>query len=274
MHIDAHHHFWQYNPVEYDWIDDSMKKIRKDFLPGHLMDELKKTSIEGVISVQARQIIEETEWLLEFANEHSFIKGVTGWLPLIDPEIDKYLEKYSANKKLKAVRHVLQGEADNYMLADNFYRGIQALKKYNLIYEVLITESQLGNSIKVVDMHPDQIFVLDHIAKPLIKEGIISPWKENIIELSKRNNIYCKISGMVTEADFQSWTPESLFPYMEVVLEAFGPERLLFGSDWPVCEVACEYSEWVDLVKKFLSQLSNIESDMIMGKNAIKIYNL
>ena len=274
MHIDAHHHFWKYNPVEYDWIDENMKNIRQDFLPEHLIEELAKTSIEGVISVQARQIIEETEWLLELANEHSFIKGVTGWLPLVDPEIDKYLEKYSSNKNLRAIRHVLQGEADEYMLSKNFNRGILALKKYELIYEILISESQLKSAIKLVDNHPNQVFVLDHIAKPLIKSGRLSPWKENIIEISKRPNVYCKLSGLVTEADYQSWTPENLVPYINVVLKAFGAERLLFGSDWPVCEVACEYKDWVNLIKAFLSQLSKIESNQIMGENAINIYDL
>lgn len=274
MHIDSHHHFWNYDPVEYNWIDDNMKQIRRDFLPPDLKNELSKTSIEGVISVQARQSIEETEWLLKMAGENSFIKGVTGWLPLIDPMVEKHLEKFSTDNHFKAVRHVLQGEANEYMLEKNFNRGIKALRKFDLIYEILINEKQLKSAIKLVDKHPDQIFVLDHIAKPLIKDGIISPWKENIIELSNRANVHCKISGLVTEADYKSWTTENLSPYIDVVLEAFGPERLLFGSDWPVCEVACKYSNWVDLVKSYISILSKDESEMIMGENAIKLYNL
>ncbi len=275
MKIDSHHHYWKYNPVEYGWIDDSMKVIRTDFLPEKLETTIAEAGIDGVISVHARQSVEETDWLISMAHQNNFMKGVVGWLPLIQDDIETYLEKYSGEKILKGLRHVVQGEPDpEFILRNDFNRGISLLKKYSLVYDILIFERQLPNTIKFVDQHPDQHFVLDHIAKPLIRRNELSPWKENIQELAKRENVSCKISGMVTEADFTNWTPEQLQPYFDVVLEAFGSDHLLFGSDWPVCLVATSYKNWADLVIKTISTLSETEQAKIMGENAVRIYDL
>ncbi len=275
MIIDSHHHYWQYNPVEYDWIDDSMNVIRNDFLPEKLALTIAEAGVDGVVSVQARQSTDETDWLISKASQNIFMKGVVGWLPLIQDDIESYLRKYSGEKLLKGLRHVVQGEPDHdFILRKDFNYGISLLKKYSLVYDILIVERQLPNTIRFVDQHPDQVFMLDHIAKPPIGVNEISPWKENILELAKRQNVSCKISGMVTEAGFQEWTPLQLQPYFEVVLEAFGPDRLLFGSDWPVCLVAIPYKNWLNLVQKSISSLSDSEQSNIMGGNAIRIYNL
>jgi len=275
MIIDSHHHYWQYNPVDYDWIDDSMKVIRTDFLPEKLEKTIREAGIDGVISVHARQSVEETDWLIGMAHQNKFMKGVVGWLPLVQDDIETYLEKHSGENILKGLRHVVQGEADpEFILRHDFNRGISLLKKYSLVYDILIFERHLPNTIKFVDQHPDQIFVLDHIAKPLIRKNELSPWKENIQELAKRENVSCKISGMVTEADFTNWTPEQLVPYFDVILNAFGPDRLLFGSDWPVCLVATSYKNWADLVRKTISTFSETEQAKIMGENAVRIYGI
>lgn len=275
MIIDTHHHLWNYNPVEFDWIGDEMATIRKSFLPADLQTTLANTGVEGVITVQARQSLEETNWLLKLASENDFMKGVVGWIPLADKSIQQVLEEYKSNLWLKGVRHVVQGEPDpEFILGKNFNRGISLLKNYNLVYDILIFEHQLPNLIRFVDQHPKQRFVVDHIAKPRIKANELEPWAKNIKELAKRENVSCKISGMVTEADYKLWTEEQLRPYFETVLEAFGPSRLMFGSDWPVCLVATSYSSWIDLVKKSISKFTGEEQDLILYKNAQRIYNI
>jgi len=272
--VDTHHHFWRYDPVEYDWITEDMNRIKKDFLPEQLKAVIEKAGVNTVVSVQARQLTRETEWLLDLAIKNDFIRGVVGWLPLADPSVESLLEEYSGNPYLKGLRHVLQGEEDEYMLYKEFNLGLSLLKKYNLVYDILIFEKQLPAAIQLVDYHPNQIFVLDHIAKPRIAENILSPWKENILLLAKRPNVYCKISGMVTEAGYHTWTRDLLNPYLDLVMEAFGPGRLMFGSDWPVCLVTCEYEGWMNLVRNWLSQLSVEKQAMIMGGNAVKVYGL
>lgn len=275
MIIDTHHHFWNYNPVDFGWIDDEMATIRRNFLPDDLQKTLAKTDVSGVVSVQARQRMEETDWLLQLASEHDFIKGIVGWLPLAGKNIQELLEKYVANHWLKGVRHVVQGEPDpDFILGKNFNRGVSLLKDHGLVYDILIFERQLPNTIRFVDQHPDQTFVLDHIAKPKIKVNEIEAWSKNLKELAKRENVSCKISGMVTEADFKNWTARQLQPYFEVVLEAFGPSRMLFGSDWPVCLVATNYADWLNLVKKVVSGFSVSEQEQIFSKNAMHVYQL
>jgi len=275
MIIDSHHHFWKYDPIEYDWIDNSMKVIRKDFLPENLKTTIQEAGVDGVISVQARQSVEETDWLVGMAHQNDLIKGVVGWLPLIQDDMEVFLEKYADGKILKGVRHVIQGEPDpEFILRKDFNRGISFLRKYSLVYDILIVEQQLPNTIRFVDQHPNQVFVLDHIAKPLIGQNELSPWKENIKELARRENVNCKISGMVTEAGYQNWTPSQLQPYFDVVLETFGPDRLIFGSDWPVCMVATTYTNWVNLVRKNIASYTETEQAKIMGENAIRLYQL
>jgi L-fuconolactonase len=275
MNIDAHHHFWRYTEAEYGWIDDSMSTIRRDFLPQHLRTEIGAAGIQGVVSVQARQTLEETRWLLAMAAQNDFIRGVAGWVPLIDADAGEHLSGFSKEPKFRAVRHVLQGEPDErYMLRADFNRGIDALADFGLVYDILILERQLPQAIEFVDCHPDQVFVLDHIAKPRIRSGVVEPWRSNITELARRENVYCKVSGMVTEAETANWTPDQLRPYFDAVLEAFGPSRLMFGSDWPVCLVACGYERWAQTVRRFASDLSADEQAELFGGTAAKAYRL
>lgn len=275
MRIDAHQHLWKYDPVEYDWIDDAMSVIRRDFLPDDLLGVTREAGVAGVVSVQARQTLEETRWLLELTDQHDFIRGVVGWVPLVSQRVGEELDRFAANRKLRGVRHVLQGEADErYMLRDDFNAGIRGLKPRGLAYDILIFERQLPQTIEFVDRHPDQAFVLDHVAKPRIRENALSPWRENIRELARRDNVFCKISGMVTEADYRQWTVDQLRPYVEIVLEAFGPRRLMVGSDWPVCLVACGYRRWWEVIEELIAGLSADEQREILGGTAIRAYRL
>lgn len=274
MVIDSHHHFWNYDPVEFDWIDESMRSIRRSFLPDDLEAQISTVGIDGVISVQARQILKETDFLLNQAEANEFIKAVVGWVPLADANINELLDRYNHAPKLKSVRHVVQGEARGFLDSEAFNHGINALKAYDLVYDILIFEHQLAETIRFVDRHPNQAFVLNHIAKPQIKINQFEPWKENILELSKRENVTCKISGMVTEADFHNWQAAQLHPYLDTVLEAFGADRIMFGSDWPVCLVACDYKQWYDLIREYIQQLSSTEQANIMGNTAIQTYKI
>jgi len=275
MRIDAHHHFWKYSPTEYGWMNDSMRAIRRDFLPEHLRPELVAAGIDGVVSVHARDTLEETSWLLNLAHQYEFIKGVVGWVPLVSPVLRSVLESLRSNPKLRAVRHVLQWETDDrYMSRTDFNAGIAALKAFDLVYDILIYERHLPQTIEFVDSHPNQVFVLDHIAKPRIRERLQSPWRENIIELAKRQNVYCKVSGMVTEADYQAWEEKDLRPYFDTVLDAFGPRRLMFGSDWPVCLVASSYGKWFEIVSRRIEGLSSDEKERVLGGTAREAYKL
>lgn len=251
-----------------------MRVIRRDFLPEHLAEEITRAGIEGTVAVQAGTTA-ETEWLLGLADDWDFIRGVVGWAPLTDPYVSDAIERLAANRKLRGLRHILQDEPDPYyMLRDDFNAGIRGLLRFGLTYDILIYERHLPQTIEFVDRHPKQVFVLDHIAKPKIKAGEILPWRENIRELAKRQNVYCKISGMITEADWTSWTPEQLSPYIDVVLEAFGARRLMFGSDWPVCLVAGSYPKWVMLMERALEGLSIPEQEQIWSETAIEAYSL
>jgi len=273
--IDSHHHFWRYNAQEYGWISESMAILRRDFLPADLKRQTSEAGIDGVISVQARQTVEETRWLLELAGQNDFIRGVVGWVPLVSDDVRQDLERFAAHPKLKAVRHVLQDEPDdNYILREDLNRGIALLKEFGLRYDILIFERHLPQTIAFVDRHPDLTFILDHVAKPRISDGILSPWRENMRELGRRANVYCKLSGMATEADPHAWTPEQIRPYMEVALEAFGPRRLMFGSDWPVCLLAVHYPRWIAVVREFAASLLQAEQERLFGETAIEAYGL
>ena len=263
-----------YNAAEYGWIDETMKVIRRDFLPPDLEEEIRTFGIDGVVSVQARQTLEETRWLLSMAAQQEFIKGVVGWVPLTKCSVREELELLGTEPKLRAVRHVVQSEADSYMLRDDFNAGVAALLQFGLAYDILICERQLPEACQFVDRHANQVFVLDHIAKPRIKEDLLDPWRQNIAELARRENVYCKLSGMVTEADFDTWTEAQLQPYFEAVLETFGPRRLMFGSDWPVCLVACSYSRWYEIVQRFAERLSEDEKASLFGATACRAYGL
>ncbi|HZT24042.1 MAG TPA: amidohydrolase family protein [Verrucomicrobiae bacterium] len=275
MKIDAHQHFWKYNAVEYPWLNGALSTLRRDFLPADLQTEMAAAGMDGVVSVQARQSLAETEWLLDLAARHDFIKGVVGWVELVSPRVKVDLEKWTANPKLKAVRHVVQDEPDErFLWREDFNRGIAALQSFSLAYDILIFERHLPAAIQLVDRHPHQRFVLDHLAKPKIKSGELSPWRENLRELARRPNVWCKLSGLVTEADFKNWTETQLRPYFEIALEAFGPRRLMFGSDWPVCRVACDYRRWHDVVRAWTAGLSRDEQAWIWGRTAAEFYRL
>lgn len=275
MKIDAHHHFWKYDPVRYSWMNESMEILKKDYQPADLQVEIEKAEIEGVVSVQADQSMLETDELLDHAAQRDFIKGVVGWFPLADPAVEEVLAEYADNPWLKGVRHVVQDEPDDrFILGEAFNEGIRKLEQFDLIYDILIYERQLGSSIEFVDLHPNLPFVLDHVAKPRIGDGLMEPWKEQMFEMSRRENITCKLSGMATEAKWAEWTSDQLRPYMEVALDAFGPDRLMFGSDWPVARLAVDYMPWVNLCREFISSLSTDEREAIEGGNAIRVYQL
>jgi L-fuconolactonase len=273
--IDSHHHLWRYNAVEFDWIDDSMSCLRRDYLPRDLEDVLQADGIDGSIVVQARQSLEETNWLLAAAAGCAAIRGVVGWAPVASASFERELEEIVSNRALKGLRHVIQAEPDkNYILREDFNRGISALANTGLVFDLLIFECQLPQTIEFVDRHPNQRFVLDHIGKPAVALGKLEPWRTNLIELAKRENVSCKVSGMVTEVSWKSWTEDDLRPYWDCVLDAFTPRRLMFGSDWPVCVVASSYSIWFQWVLGWSGQLSASEQKRIMGATATEVYSL
>jgi len=275
MKIDSHHHFWNYDPVEYSWIGDHMSKLRRNFTPDDLLAEIQSAGIDGVISVQASQSLKETEFLNDYAKQHDFIQAVVGWVPLANPDVEPHIERWAQEEKVVGMRHVVQDEPDyNFILGKDFNKGVSLLKRYDLLYDILIYERQLSPTLQFVDQHPNQIFILDHIAKPRIGENAFDPWKAQMHDLAKRENVYCKLSGMATEAKWEDWTPEQLRPYMEIALDAFGPSRMMFGSDWPVALLAIEYKQWVDIVADFTSTLSTDEQAQFWGKTAQEAYRL
>jgi L-fuconolactonase len=273
--IDAHHHLWRYSKEEYGWISENMAPIATDFLPQDLQQALSSSGIQGSIAVQARQTLEETQSLLDFAQEFPIIRGVVGWAPIASPEFPQVLERFQHFRKLKGFRHVVQDEPDDaFLLHPDFNAGIALFKQQGLVYDILIFERQLPATISFVDRHPAQIFVLDHIAKPRIRDGALEPWRSYIRELARRENVFCKLSGMVTEADWAEWRPADLQPYFDVVLNAFGPKRLMAGSDWPVCLLATTYQNWFSTLREFISPLSGAEQEMILGGVASEVYSL
>jgi L-fuconolactonase len=276
MKIDAHHHMWKYSATEYGWITPEMRVIKRDFLPQDLEPLMHHFDIDGTVAVQARGTLEETNWLLDLADKHPIIRGVVGWVPLTDgARVKPVLEKLSGRAKLRGVRHVVQDEPDaNFILRPDFNEGVAALREFKLRYDILIFERHLPAAIQFVDRHPNQTFILDHVAKPRIKDGILTPWDRNMRELAKRQNVYCKLSGMVTEADPQRWTPALLQPYIDVVLAAFGPRRIMYGSDWPVVLLAGDYERWYRTVTVAISKLSKPEQDRIMGETAREAYGI
>lgn len=275
MLIDAHHHLWEYNDRDYGWMGGEMTALRRNFLVADLAQVMRESDVEGTVAVQARQTIEETEVLLDLASQNDFLLGVVGWVPLIDPQVARDLERLVNSPKLKGVRHVLHDEADDfYMLREDFNRGVSLLRGFGLAYDILIFERHLPQTLQFVDRHPEQLFVVDHIAKPRIRQGVLSPWKENISELAKRRNVYCKVSGMATEADWHRWTPEQLRPYFDAVLAAFGPKRLMFGSDWPVLTLAASYPRWVGTFRSFIAELSQDDQEEICHRTARRAYRL
>lgn len=275
MNIDAHHHFWIYSAAEYDWINDEMAVLQRDFLPRDLAPLLTENGIDGSIAVQARQSLEETRWLLELAGQNDFIRGVVGWVDLCSSELTSQLDTFTGQKKLVGVRHVVQGEPDDeFMLRPEFRRGIGRLREYGLVYDLLLYPKHLPVAAKLVREFPEQRFVLDHVAKPLIADGVLEPWARDIRALARFENVTCKLSGMVTEARWGKWTPQDFRPYLEVVLEAFGPARLMIGSDWPVCTVSAGYGTTLSIVRDFIATLASDELAAILGETCARAYGL
>jgi len=269
--IDSHQHFWRYNEEEYGWIDPSMSVLRRDFLP----EELLRLGVEHTVAVQTRQSLEETRWLLSLAKEYPMIRGVVGWAPLISPDVGAVLEELAEDRRLRGVQHALQIEADDrYMLREDFNRGIELLGRLSLRYDILIGQTQLPQTIKLVDRHPNQIFILDHVASPRIYANEIEPWRKNMKELGRRSNVFCKISGMATEARNPAWLPRTLRPYFDAAVEAFTPRRLMFGSDWPVCLLASEYHRWMQTVRDWAGDFSGVEKYQLFGATCSDAYGL
>lgn len=273
--IDTHQHFWRYNANEYPWIGQGMDSLRRDFLPADLQLAMSRAGISQSVPVQARQSVAETEWLIRLADENPFIAGVVGWIPLTNANVAGDLERLVTNRKLKGIRHVLQDEPDShYMLRADFNAGISLLPQFGLVYDILIFERHLPQTIEFVDRHPDQVFVLDHLAKPRVRDNLLSPWRENISEIAKRPNIFCKLSGLVTEAGWLAWSPRDFDPYFDTILESFTPKRILFGSDWPVLLLAAAYEQWVQVVERAISPLSTEEQEQIWSGTAAVVYGL
>lgn len=273
--IDAHQHFWKFDPVRDSWINDDMRLIQRDFLPDDLQPILNENDFNGCIAVQSDQSEGENHFHFQNAEKFDFIKGIVGWVDLQSPAIEERLQYYSQFKKIKGFRHVLQGEPQrDLMLQPGFMKGISLLKKYNFTYDILIFKDQMQYIPKFASSFPDQLFVIDHIAKPDIKNGEIDKWGKDIKEMAQFENVYCKISGMVTEADWKQWRNEDFKPYLDIVVEAFGTNRIMFGSDWPVCLVAASYKEMLGIVEDYFSLFSKSEQEKFFGSNAIHFYNL
>jgi Predicted metal-dependent hydrolase of the TIM-barrel fold len=276
MRIDAHQHFWRYSPEEYSWIDDSMRAIRRDFLPADLAPALASAQLDGSIAVQARQSIDETDWLLALADSSPGIKGVVGWVPLAaeGANIRRVLDRYDGQTRLKGVRHVLQAEPDAYFSNPGFNTALHEIARRNLSYDLLVYARQLPAALAWIDRHPNLRVVVDHIAKPVV-DGVPRPeWRAQMRELARRPNVFCKFSGVVTEAPHWRWSVGQIRPYFETVLEAFGAQRLMFGSDWPVCLVAADYARWFATVESLVQPLSTTERDAIFGGAATAFYHL
>lgn len=276
MRIDAHHHFWRYAHAEYGWIDDSKASLQRDFLPADLKRELDACEIDAVISVQARQSLEETNALLEFASLSPWIRGVVGWVPLREESIADTLAELTSQPLLRGVRHVVQDEPDDrFLVRDDFVRGIQKLQAFGLAYDLLIYPHQLPAAIELIDRFPEQTFVLDHLAKPPITLGEIDErWQQGLESIARRSHVYCKFSGIITEVRDPQWTVETIRPYWNIAWESFGPSRLMFGSDWPVCLLRGDYPEWVSAVSELSGSLSSAEKSAFWGHTAIDAYSL
>lgn len=273
--IDAHQHFWQYQPERDAWITDDMAVIQRDFLPADLAPLLQAHGLDGCVVVQSDQTEAENDFQLRNAAAHDFVRGVVGWVDLRADDVTERLAYYSQFERLKGFRHVLQGEADRaLMLRPAFQRGIRALAAHGFTYDVLIFPDQLPYAAELAAAHPNQPFVLDHLAKPYIRRGDIEGWRRDIRTLAARDNVWCKASGMVTEADWHRWQPADFHPYLDVVFDAFGPRRVMFGSDWPVCLVAGQYGQVVALVQQYLSTFSADEQRLFWGDNAAGFYRL
>ncbi len=275
MKIDSHQHFWRYEPVRDSWITDEMKSIQRDFMPHDLQPVLERNGFHGCVSVQADQSENETKFLLELAEGEDFIRAVVGWVDLRNKNVEERLEYFSGFKKLKGIRHIVQAEPDeSFLFRDDFCNGISLLRKYNLTYDILVKPQQLRAVYQFVKRFPSHPFVIDHLAKPYIKDGLIDEWKRDIQAIAGFGNVYCKISGMITEAHWKNWKPLDLKKYIDVAIESFGINRVMFGSDWPVCLVAGTFEQVCEAVETNTSHLTEAERKLLWGLNARDFYHL
>jgi L-fuconolactonase len=274
IRLDAHQHFWKYNPRRDAWITDDMAAIQRDFLPVDLEGTLAANGFDGCVAVQADQSLDETQFLLDLAARHPFIKGVVGWVDLLSPRLAETLETLAHDPRLRGIRHVAQAERDDFLAQDDVIRGIGRLGRLGLTFDILVFDRQLPAALTLTSRLPDQAFVLDHLAKPRIKEGRLEPWATRLKELARRPNVCCKISGLVTEADWTGWHREDLRPYLDVVFDAFDADRVMFGSDWPVCLIAATYERVLGVVDEYAAALSADERDGLFGGNAARFYGL
>jgi L-fuconolactonase len=274
MHVDAHQHFWRYDPIRDRWITEEMSTLKRDFLPEDLRPHLETQGIDGTVAVQADQSEAETHFLLQLAASHPFVLGVVGWLDLLAPTLGDRLEHFSRFERFCGVRQIAQAEADDFLARDDVVRGIGMLCEHGLAYDILVYPRQLPAALSLVEKLPDASFVVDHLAKPVIREGRTEPWATHMRELAQYPNVWCKVSGLVTEADWQRWRQEDIRPYLDIVFEAFGTDRLMFGSDWPVCLLAANYGEVWELVDSYARQLPAGDRDNLFGGNAARFYGL
>ena len=272
--IDAHQHFWNYDPIEHGWMTDEMSVIKKNFLPIDLTPLLEQSNINGTVLVQVTQNEEETLTLLKIAESNDFVKGVVGWVDFRDNNIRRRLESYKRYSKLKGFRHVLQTEEPGFMLQPDFLNGISALRDFYFTYDILIYPKHLEAAVGFVKKFPEQRFVVDHLAKPGIKDKKIAEWETGIRLLASYPNVCCKISGMVTEADWKDWKQDDFTVYIDVIMDAFGINRVMFGSDWPMCLVAASYGDVLNIVTDYFSSFSADEQKLFFGENAINFYQL
>jgi L-fuconolactonase len=275
MRIDTHQHFWSYRPENYAWIGTGMEPLQRDYTPAELRPLLRQANVDGTVAVEARGHLEETDQLLAIAEQTEFVWGVVGWLPLSEPSAPQLLERYASRPKLRGLRHWLGSSDDlEYMFGPALQRGLSLLAGTGLSFDLMLWPPQLGSVSALVDRYPNQIFILDHFAKPYIRAGELEPWRSHLLELARRPNVYCKVSGLATEADWQAWQPEHLSPYLEAALQAFTPRRLMFGSDWPVCTLATSYVRWAHTIESWAGQLSGSERERILGGTALEVYRL
>jgi L-fuconolactonase len=275
MRLDSHQHFWHYSAADYPWMTEPLRALRRDYLPADLQPLLAHAKLDGCVAVQARQSLAETRWLLQLAEQHHFIKGVVGWVDLCSASVDEQIAEFCKQPRFVGVRHVVQDEPDDrFLLRPDFQRGLARLSAYDLTYDILIYPRQLAAALELVRCFPAQPFVLDHLAKPEICRGVLSPWREQVRELAQSPHVCCKVSGLVTEAKWQQWRQDDFRPYLDVVFEAFGPERLLFGSDWPVCTLAGSYEQVFALVDEYTSPLSSTQREGFFGGNAARFYGI
>jgi L-fuconolactonase len=275
MRVDAHQHFWQYDPLAHAWMSEQMAPLRRDFLPDELRPQVAAAGFDGTVAVQARQSLEETRWLLKLADRHDFIRGVVGWVDLRSSGLRRQIEEFAGHAKFIGVRHVVHDEPDErFMLRPEFRRGIGLLAEFGLTYDLLLFPRHLPVALELVAEFPAQPFVLDHLGKPAIRDGRSSPWEDDVRALAGFSNVYCKLSGLVTEADWAIWRPEDFSRYLDVVFDAFGPERLMIGSDWPVCTLAGDYAGVMRIVEDRAAGLPLAARAAILGGNCARFYGL